>query len=491
MNRNQRFSGQEKQASTIFTQFLRKEKLDSIEVREAIKMLKGYMSSDSIFEAADCLDLICTLGKETLDANLDLRRKVDLERLKRAGYLGYDNYQKNLLKKFCCDHDEALALKIPGNKKDQQDFLFYFDFFIAIGQSAWIENNEIGSSIEKCNTLTKNMLLVNSCQALSSKHSQLIKDCHAFLNGLEARHLIIKKQYQSAEDKFESGWQYFESQKDPTTARLHYALQSLHNINLAIADGYTCRGNITKRLVEKFKIDITLLSENNKTIKPLIQISFLMERINLSHYTNSNKKSDHTSVEQLKEEALLLAYTYGFSMLEPLPPVLEGLSAYLKKGAEGFSYSNIKKHLKEYLVKASAAQMEKIASIYYETLGYTVEDQTRSEPTYDLILNYNHGPFHLEIGVQVKHWGKRFNKSDFDRWMTKAWRHHKSKELSGVVFFLSKDQVNEAGKIPFEEIVRIFPKITSPVQFHTLDKAVNLFVESPACLPKILAIMSD
>lgn len=417
--------------------------LDSL--KKAIGQLEDCVKNGLFYQAAELSDWITFIADKKLREEQYLARRLDIERLKRLGYLGFIEQEKVCKEKICDDYKLRDVL-ISDPTTDQDEVRFHL--FTAIGHTLWHNENLDTFSIDICD-----------CEKLYSglTNKYPFKNVvEAFLHGLRGRQAYLTERGATEVMRhFDQGLGTLSKEDRRKRIGLHLIIDYARHLLLLYqkAEGKdTSIGKMVDKLFYEFE-ECRLGTPKDGRLQPtktLLQIHFLvlkLSKLNIDNQTVAERQRNklNIEIEHVKTELLFTAIMLGLGNLNPCPPLLKHVHQFFNDQRDLFDANRAKEHLKKLLREIDWESMEKVAEIYFLQCGYEVQRLGNNAPTFDLLATFTlpHGE-PTTTGIQVKNWGKKFLKSDYQDWEGGAHDSDYSSEVSCVMFFLKEKVYSNA-----------------------------------------------
>lgn len=465
---------------------------DETALKIAIAQLEDCVKNGLFYQAAELSDWIAFVGGKQLLQYPLLARRLELERLKRLGYLGFIDEEKICQEKFCDDYklDEVLNSS-PNGELDQ----VRFDLFTAVGHTLWHTRDKDKKKVIE--TFNKNIEICEKLYEFITDQYKYKNVVEAFLHGLQGRQAYLTgKDATEIMGNFDQGLASLNEEDRKKRMGLHlinyYADHLLLIYEKAKKKDIQIIRNKIGQLFDEFENRRlgTPIDGKLQPTKTLLQIHFLVLKLKTLAIDSKGVIKDQrdklkNEIEHAKTDLLFTARMLGLGHLNPCPPLLKDIYQFFSDQRNQFDESRVKEHFKKLLRGIDWESMEKVAEIYFRQRGYEVKRLGKSAPTFDLLAEFYppHGDPTI-TGVQVKHWGRKFIQSDFDTWLTGAYKSKHSSEVSYVMFFLTEEP-SESIFLDNKKLSQFFPKLLGCIEFITLDKAVEKLWTEDGCLPSV------
>ncbi len=469
------------------------------DLKTAIAQLEDCVKNGLFYQAAELSDWTAFVGDKQLLQYPLLARRLELERLKRLGYLGFIDEEKICQEKFCDNYELDKVLNSSSNGELDQ---IRYDLFTAIGHTLWHTREKDKKKVIE--TFNKNIEVCGKLYELITDQYKNKKVVEAFLHGLRGRQAYLTgKNAKVVMGHFDQGLASLSEEDRRKRMGLHLIIYYAEHLLLIFENAKKKDIQIIRKKINQLFDEFencrlgTPIDGKLRPTKTLLQIHFLvlkLKKLAIDNKTVSKDQLDKlkNEIEHAKTDLLFTTRMLGLGHLNPCPPLLKDIYQFFNDQRDQFDESRVKEHFKNMLRKIDWESMEEVARVYFEQRSYKVTKLGKNAPTFDLLAKFYppHGGTPTTTGVQVKHWGSKFILADFKKWLFGSDNSEHSFEVSYVMFFLTEEP-SESAFLDNIKLSRYFPKLLGGIEFITLDKAVDKLWQQDGCLPLIYGIIHD
>jgi hypothetical protein len=437
------------------------EKVTPENLRELMACLELAVSNGWMGVAAEISEFIQLSEGDLLDNEPALRIRVEIERLKRFSYLGFEQATKSA-------GQRVLGfIEKYKNDLDAQDQLVWES--VVVTSCAWFVTDpaELELLIEHCRKIDEMFVGVSTYKDL----------CASFMYALEGRHAALISNARRCERKFSKATELCSS---------HGLQTPLAHITMRHAESLV----ILHRWREATNLARNFLLSSNDSPKRLFRSHLLLRAILIL----LEAPEDFVAPDEFKYNAFryqILVYATGLAPSQTLYPLLERARTIVSRKSATFDIYHLdwREELVRQIKQLEDVDYERLIKFLYESLNYEVKYVPADFPAFDLIAISADSK--LIVGLQVKH-----NTSELhSKHIPDDVAYDKAKELLEKVYNISRlDAIcwYTINKLDVEAYARLKLRVKNSFgpncQLETveLDELVNLLLDKPELLKRVV-----
>ncbi len=424
-------------------------------VEELLEVLEASVSQGFFGLAAELTDRIGSLGREVLDRRHHQRIRLEIERMRRSMYMGFEEGTK--VASYRC-----LEL-LNRQRTDRNHEAVNLWAFTAYSFRAWMtqERRTIQEALAACEAARDRI-----------NGTRLVRyECSGFIHGLRGRLAALNGNKEKSQREFVEGISLLEAEGFAGSAGYLKVFLAEH---LALCDAW----NGACAAARSF-----LRTASESGLKSHLVLRALL--VLLQAPQDAVPRGERTA---LSVKAKIWLYALGLVQSMHVYPMLSAVRVGLQRD-EPLDILEVESlgGLREFLISLSWREMEDAIAAHYRGLGYKVEKTVEGTSAFDLVATLPVPPDGCHtMAIQVKHRKGLTTKSDIpDEVTLREGADSVAEPLSEIVWFCSMGLSRPAQQLLQERVNSVFGS-SCKTRVQTLDDLVHQISSQPRILARIL-----